>query len=290
MSGTLRAALSRRTLMSRIDRYLTGKTAAISGAGDGIGRALAQRLNQAGCHVWLCDIDETKLAETANLLDRGRARVVTRVVDCGIRDELFAWAQAVAADIPELNLLFNNAGVGYGARFEDSTEDNFKWLFDINFWGVVHATRAFLPLLKQSERAHLVNISSIFGMVGIPTQSAYNAAKFAVRGFSEALQAEYMDSNLFVSSVHPGGVQTNIARSARTDGESSLVMADADERDQQFRRLAKTTPERAADIILRGTARGKRRIMVGWDAWLILQLTKILPTHYHWITARVADD
>ena len=274
--------------MSRIDRYLTGKTAAISGAGDGIGRALAQRLNQAGCHVWLCDINETKLAETANLLDRGRARVVTRVVDCGIRDELFAWAQAVAADIPELNLLFNNAGVGYGARFEDSTEDNFKWLIDINFWGVVHATRAFLPLLKQSERPHLVNISSIFGMVGIPTQSAYNAAKFAVRGFTESLQAEYQQSNLVVTCVHPGGIQTNIARSARTDGDAEEM--DADARDARFRQLARTTPERAALIILEGIARAKPRIMVGWDAWLILQLTKILPTSYHWITARVADD
>ncbi len=276
--------------MSRIDRYFAGKKAAISGAGDGIGRALALRLNAAGCDVWLCDLNEAKLSETAGLLDHDRAKVITRIVDCGNRDELFAWAEAVAADAPAIDALFNNAGVGYGARFEDSTEDNFKWLIDINFWGVVHATRAFLPLLKQSERAHLVNISSIFGMVGIPTQSAYNAAKFAVRGFSEALQAEYMDSKLFVSSVHPGGVQTNIARSARTDGEGNLVTADADERDQQFRRLAKTTPERAADIILRGTARGKRRIMVGWDAWLILQLTKILPTRYHWITARVADD
>lgn len=274
--------------MSRIDRYLTGKTAAISGAGDGIGRALAQRLNQAGCHVWLCDINETKLAETANLLDRARARVVTRVVDCGQRDELFAWAQTVAADISELDLLFNNAGVGYGARFEDSTEDNFKWLIDINFWGVVHATRAFLPLLKQSERAHLVNISSIFGMVGIPTQSAYNAAKFAVRGFTESLQAEYQRSNLVVSCVHPGGIQTNIARSARTDGDAEEM--DPDARDARFRQLARTTPERAALIILEGIARAKPRIMVGWDAWLILQLTKILPTSYHWITARVADD
>ena len=276
--------------MSRIDRYFAGKKAAISGAGDGIGRALALRLNAAGCDVWLCDLNEAKLSETEGLLDHDRAKVITRIVDCGNRDELFAWAGAVAKDTPAIDALFNNAGVGYGARFEDSTEDNFKWLIDINFWGVVHATRAFLPLLNQSERAHLVNISSIFGMVGIPTQSAYNAAKFAVRGFSEALQAEYMDSMLFVSSVHPGGVQTNIARSARTDGEGNLVMADADERDQQFRRLAKTTPKRAADIILRGTARGKRRIMVGWDAWLILQLTKILPTRYHWITARVADD
>lgn len=274
--------------MSRIDRYLTGKTAAISGAGDGIGRALAQRLNQAGCHVWLCDINESKLAETAGLLDRARARVVTRVVDCGIRDELFAWSQAVAEDTPELDLLFNNAGVGYGARFEDSTEDNFKWLIDINFWGVVHATRAFLPLLKQSKRAHLVNISSIFGMVGIPTQSAYNAAKFAVRGFTESLQAEYRHSNLIVSCVHPGGIQTNIARAARTDGDAEEM--DAEARDARFRQLARTTPERAALIILEGVVRAKPRIMVGWDAWLILQLTKILPTSYHWITARAADD
>lgn len=274
--------------MALIDRYFQGKTAAISGAGDGIGRALSQRLNTAGCHLWLSDINPETLAETCALLDDSRGRITSQVVDCGQRDALFSWAESVRADTVSLDALFNNAGVGYGARFADSSEENFEWLIDINFWGVVHASRAFLPLLTQSERAHLVNLSSIFGMVGIPTQSAYNAAKFAVRGFSEALQAEYMDSNLFVSSVHPGGVQTNIARSARTDGADG--MADADERDQQFRRLAKTTPERAADIILRGAARGKRRIMVGWDAWLILQLTKILPTRYHWITARVIDD
>ena len=274
--------------MSLIERYFAGKTAVISGAGDGIGRALSQRLNAAGCHLWLSDINPETLAETCASLDGSRARVTSQVVDCGQRDALFSWAEAVSADTASLDALFNNAGVAYGARFADSSEENFEWLIDINFWGVVHATRAFLPLLTQSERGHLVNLSSIFGMVGIPTQSAYNAAKFAVRGFSESLQAEYLDSNLFVSSVHPGGVQTNIARSARTDGAGN--MADADERDQQFRRLAKTTPERAADIILNGTARGKRRIMVGWDAWLILQLTKILPTRYHWITARVIDD
>jgi short-subunit dehydrogenase len=125
-------------------------------------------------------------------------------------------------------------------------------------------------------------------MVGIPTQSAYNAAKFAVRGFSESLQAEYLQSSLAVTSVHPGGIQTNIARSARTDG--SGAMTEADERDEQFKKLAKTTPEQAAEIILRGTARGKRRILVGWDAWLIQQLTKILPTGYHWITARITND
>ena len=274
--------------MSLIERYFAGKTAAISGAGDGIGRALSQRLNAAGCDLWLSDINPETLADTCALLDDSKGRVTSQVIDCGQRDALFSWAEAVSTDTANLDALFNNAGVAYGARFADSSEENFEWLIDINFWGVVHATRAFLPLLTQAERGHLVNLSSIFGMVGIPTQSAYNAAKFAVRGFSESLQAEYMNSNLFVSSVHPGGVQTNIARSARTDGASN--MANADERDQQFRRLAKTTPERAAEIILNGTARGKRRIMVGWDAWLILQLTKILPTRYHWITARVAND
>ena len=274
--------------MSLIDRYFAGKTAAISGAGDGIGRALSQRLNATGCHLWLSDINPETLAETCASLDYTRGRVTSQVADCGQRNALFSWAEAVSADTRCLDALFNNAGVGYGARFADSSEENFEWLIDINFWGVVHATRAFLPLLTKSERGHLVNLSSIFGMVGIPTQSAYNAAKFAVRGFSESLQAEYLNSNLFVSSVHPGGVQTNIARSARTDGDTN--MADADERDLQFRRLAKTTPERAANIILRGTARGKRRIIVGWDAWLILQLTKILQTRYHWVTARVANE
>jgi short-subunit dehydrogenase len=288
MSVTLRAPLRRRIIMSKVDHYFFGKNAAISGAGDGIGRALAQRLNQTGCHVWLCDVNEAKLAETVSLLDRERAGVTTRVVDCGHRDELFAWAQSVAESTPEVDALFNNAGVGYGARFEDSTEANFKWLIDINFWGVVHATRAFLPLLQESKHAHLVNISSIFGMVGIPTQSAYNAAKFAVRGFSEALQAEYLDGSLHVSCVHPGGIQTNIARAARVNGSSQPDSPE--ERDAQFRRLARTTPERAAEIILTGAARAKRRIMVGWDAWLILQLTKILPTQYHWITARAAND
>ena len=288
MSGTLRALLRWRQAVTRIKSYFAGKKAAISGAGDGIGRALATQLNHAGCELWICDVNEEKLAETCAQLDTTRARVVRRTVDCGSRDQIFAWAASIADETESLDALFNNAGVGYGARFEDSTEENFQWLIDINFWGVVHATRAFLPLLQRADTGHLINLSSIFGMVGIPTQSAYNAAKFAVRGFSEALQAENMDSNLTVTCVHPGGIQTNIARAARIDG--SAQPTNAEERDAQFRKLARTTPERAAEIILNGTARGKRRVMVGWDAWLILQLTKILPTHYHWVTARVAND
>ena len=179
--------------------------------------------------------------------------------------------------------------VGYGARFEDSTEENFEWLIDINFWGVVHGTRAFLPLLKQSKRGHLVNLSSIFGMVGIPTQSAYNAAKFAVRGFSEVAPSgvpalEPICDRAFIPAACRPTLRDPRAPTAQAAWPMPMSGISS------FRRLAKTTPERAADIILRGAARGKRRIMVGWDAWLILQLTKILPTRYHWITARVIDD
>ena len=288
MSVTLRARWPKSPPVSLINRYFAGKKAAVSGAGGGIGRALAIQLNAAGCDLWLCDINPSALAETCALLDSARASVKTQVVDCGDRDQIFAWADTVAADTDTLEALFNNAGVGYGARFENSTEANYQWLMDINFWGVVHASRAFLPMLMRADRAHLINISSIFGMVGIPTQSAYNAAKFAVRGFTESLQAEYRRSSLAVSCVHPGGIRTNIARAARTDGNANH--ADADARDALFQSLARTSPEQAAEIILRGTARAKLRIMVGWDAWLILQLTKILPTGYHWITARVADD
>ena len=233
--------------MALIDHYFAGKTFAITGAGDGIGRALAIRLNRTACHLWLCDINPERLAETCALLDPDRASVTSQIVDCGNRDAVFNWAGNIAEQTTQLDGLINNAGVGYGARFADSTEDNFKWLMDINFWGVVNGTRALLPLLTQAPRGHLVNVSSIFGMVGIPTQSAYNAAKFAVRGFSEALQAEYLGTTLSVSCVHPGGIRTNIARSARTDGSAGI--ADADERDKQFQQMTHTTPERAAEII-----------------------------------------
>ena len=273
--------------MALIDHYFAGKTFAITGAGDGIGRALAIRLNRAACHLWLCDINPERLTETCSLLDPDRSSVASQIVDCGNRDAVFNWAGEISAQTSSLDGLINNAGVGYGARFADSTEDNFHWLMDIIFWGVVNGTRALLPLLTHAPRGHLVNVSSIFGMIGIPTQSAYNAAKFAVRGFSEALQAEYRGTTLSVTCVHPGGIRTNIARSARTDGAAGV--ADADERDKQFQQLARTTPERAAEIILKGTARGKRRILVGWDAWLIQQFIKLFPTSYHWVTARMAE-
>jgi len=265
--------------------YFSGKRAAISGAGDGIGRALAMALNAQGCELWLCDINSAALDDTVRALPNAQTVVHTAVVDCGRREDIDRWANEVASETSHLDALFNNAGVAYGARFEECDLDNFEWLININLWGVIRASKAFLPLLKQAPVGHLVNFSSIFGMVGIPTQTAYNTAKFGVRGFSEALQTEWRSSSIKVSSVHPGGIKTNIARSARSDGESA--QATADERDEQFRKMALTTPEKAANIILRGTEKGKKRIFVGPDAVLLQWLTQLFPTGYQILTSKL---
>ena len=169
----------------------TRQTAAITGAGDGIGRALAINLNERGIDLYLCDISQERLDTTVAMLDTTRSSVSTALVDCGSRGDIEAWAAMITAENDSLDFLFNNAGVAYGAQFREASLDNFEWLMNINYWGVVWCTKALLPLLEASPSGHLVNISSIFGMVGIATQSAYNSAKFAVRGFTESLQAEY---------------------------------------------------------------------------------------------------
>jgi short-subunit dehydrogenase len=265
----------------------SNRTAVITGAGDGIGRALAINLNSCGIDLYLCDIDRERLDATAGMLNSDGVTVSTAVVDCGNREQIETWAAMICAENDSLDFLFNNAGVGYASPFRDASLENFEWLMNINYWGVVWSTKAFLPLLEASTAGHLVNISSIFGMVGIATQSAYNSAKFAVRGFTESLQAEYWDSPLTVTCVHPGGIATNIALRARTDGEASDV-SDA-ERDQAFKQVARTTPEKAAQVILKGTLAGRRRGFIGWDAWLMHTLTKFLPTSYHAITAKLGS-
>ena len=229
----------------------TRQTAAITGAGDGIGRALAINLNERGIDLYLCDISQERLDTTVAMLDTTRSSVSTALVDCGNRGDIEAWAATITAENDCLDFLFNNAGVAYGAQFREASLDNFEWLMNINYWGVVWSTKALLPLLEASPSGHLVNISSIFGMVGIATQSAYNSAKFAVRGFTESLQAEYRGTALTVTCVHPGGIATNIALRARTDGESSEVSAE--ERDESFKQVARTSPTKAAQVIMKGT-------------------------------------
>lgn len=254
-----------------------GRVAAITGAASGIGRALALDLAKRGCHLALSDIDEVGLAETVTLCEGAGVKVTSQRLDVADRDALFAWADAVVADHGKVNLIFNNAGVALAATVEAMSYEDFTWLMNINFWGVVHGTQAFLPHLQTSGDGHIVNISSVFGLVGIPSQSAYNAAKFAVRGFTEALRIELDAAKCGVSAtvVHPGGIKTNIARNGRVY-ESEFGRAGTREAlDKQFDRIAFTSPKGAAKQILAAVKANRRRTLIGADAHVIDFLARL---------------
>ena len=269
-------------------RSFVDRVAAITGAASGIGRALALELAAERCHLALSDVDERGLAETARLAGEHGVRVGTARIDVARRDEVHRWADAVAREHGRVNLVFNNAGVGLGATIEAMSYDDFEWLMGIDFWGVVHGTKAFLPHLKASGDGHVVNVSSIFGLVGIPTQGAYNAAKFAVRGFTEALREELDIAGVAVSAtcVHPGGVKTNIAQMARLDPSiGDVTGGDVDAARAGFERVALTTPRAAARKILRGVRRKARRVLVGGDAYVVDLMQRLMPARYQVLVA-----
>ena len=256
--------------------YSSGKSAVITGAGSGIGRALAQQLNREGCTLFLSDVDTEGLTETVASLDRPEVATHTQCVDVADKLAMDAWAESIAAQQPAVDIVINNAGVGYSDRVDEADYASVQWLMGINFWGVVHGTTAFLPLLKRAPRGHLVNISSIFGMIGVPTQSAYNASKFAVRGYTEALRLEMQDSNVHVCCVHPGGVGTNIARSSRGGGNTMS----ADEKAAMFEHYVRTTAQSAAAQIIRAVEKQQPRLLIGSDAKFIHFLTRLFPVSY----------
>tara|TARA_R110002110_G_scaffold415785_1_gene655792 strand:+ start:233 stop:1057 length:825 start_codon:yes stop_codon:yes gene_type:complete len=256
--------------------YSTGKSAVITGAGSGIGRALARQLNREGCALFLSDVDTGGLAETVASLERKDVPVAQQQVDVSDKAAMDHWAAAIAEQQPAVDIVVNNAGVAYSARVDECNYDDVQWLMGINFWGVVHGTMAFLPLLKAAPQGHLVNISSIFGMIGVPTQSAYNAAKFAVRGYTEALRMEMDGSNVHVCCVHPGGVGTNIARRSR-GGPADVT---ADEKAALFDQHVRTTAESAANQIIAAVAKRKPRLILGPDAKFINLLTRLFPVSY----------
>jgi butyryl-CoA dehydrogenase len=264
--------------MKRFD----GRVAAITGAGSGIGRALARDLADRGTHLALSDIDEVGLGETVQLCEGKGVKVTAQRVDVADRAAVFAWADQVVADHGKVHLVFNNAGVALGATVEAMSYDDFEWLMDINFWGVVHGTKAFLPHLIETGEGHIVNLSSVFGLLSIPSQSAYNAAKFAVRGFTDALRIELDVARNGVSctTVHPGGIKTNIVRNARMDDSATAFTSGTPDVGTEFDKIAMTTPEKAARQILKAVERNRRRALIGPDA-KALDLISRLPAAVH---------
>ena len=249
---------------------LNGRIAAITGAGSGIGRALAEELARRGAHLALSDVDEVGLAETVTRCEGHGVKVTSQRLDVADRAAVFAWAEAVVADHGSVHVIVNNAGVALGATIEAMAIEDFEWLMNINFWGVVHGTQAFLPHLKASGEGHIVNISSVFGLMSIPSQSAYNAAKFAVRGFTDSLRMELEIEGAPVSSttVHPGGIKTNIVRNSRIDDSVAEVSGGKAEAAKQFDKIARTKPAKAATVIADAIEADKRRVLIGPDARL----------------------
>jgi NAD(P)-dependent dehydrogenase (short-subunit alcohol dehydrogenase family) len=260
-------------------KSVKGKVAAITGAGSGIGRATAELLARNGCNVAISDVNEQGLAETAGKCRAHGVQVRAARVDVAKREAVYAWAEEVARELGAVHIIINNAGVALGATIEDTRYEDFEWLMNIDFWGVVYGTKAFLPHLKAAGEGHIVNISSVFGLIGVPTQAAYNAAKFAVKGFTEALRQELEVEGLpiGVTCVHPGGIKTNIARSARMSPREGWV----DEKSSaDFEKLFSTTPERAAAHILSAILGNQRRKLIGADAVLIDVMQRMMPTLY----------
>lgn len=265
-----------------------GSAAAITGAASGIGRALALELASRGTDVALGDVDQAGLESIAKEItdSHGRRAAISRV-DVADPLQVQKFALSATTEFPALNLVVNNAGVALLGQFDEFDLNQMAWLMDINFWGVVRGTRAFLPHLKTRPQAHIVNISSIFGIIAPPGQSAYSASKFAVRGFSEALRHELAMSNspVRLSVVHPGGVKTNIARKARA-GSSLRESRNPNEIGDQFERMARTTASQAARRIVQGIERNEPRILIGSDARFLDIIQRLRPAAYWSLLAR----
>lgn len=252
------------------------QVAVITGAASGIGKALAIKLADKGCHLALADKDFDGLENLQQQIEVKGVECFIAGLDVSDNQAFIVFAQQTNDKFNRVDMLFNNAGVSLIDSVEKQTLEDFHWLMNINFWGVVHGTHAFLPYLKASPSAHIVNVSSLFGLLSLPFQSAYNSSKHAVRGFTEALKMEMAGSNLAVHCVHPGGIKTNITNNAKvsTNGApKSQLIAD-------FNKLAKTTAEQAADIILVGIEKKQRRILVGGDAKLLDRIARWFPSSY----------
>lgn len=261
-------------------RQLKNKVCVITGASSGIGAACAKAMAAQGAIVIGCDLRLDMLETVAEEINQSGGRMEAYQVDVSDRDGVFALADKIEKDHGGADVVLNNAGVAHSAPVEEMTMDNFQWVMDIDFWGVVHGTQAFLPHMLKRGSGHIANVSSIFGLIGVPNQSAYNAAKFAVLGFTEALRHEMKEhKDIGVTCIHPGGINTNIVRHARfqqgpdADGEREEAI-------QRFQKLTITQPAGAAKAILKGIRKNKARVLIGPDAVIVDWARRLFPTHY----------
>jgi NAD(P)-dependent dehydrogenase (short-subunit alcohol dehydrogenase family) len=259
---------------------LKGRTAVITGAAGGIGRAIAAALARRGCHVALADIDDAGLADAASAIAAADVRISRHHLDVSDRDAIAAFPERVVAEHGWVDVLVNNAGVALGGTFLEVANSDFDWLFGINFWGVVRMTRAFLPYLQKSEEAWLVNISSLFGLIAPPGQTAYAASKFAVRSFSEVLrhELELAKPCIGVTVVHPGGIATSIAKNARLP--SSLTSEEVTKRQKFFDSHLTMPPEIAGETIVCDVEKRKARMLIGSDAKFAALVERLMPVNY----------
>lgn len=268
-------------------KNFNNKVAAITGAGSGIGQQLAVLLAKQGCHLALSDVNEQGLLKTLELIKDMGVRATLDKVNVADLEEVRAWAEKVQQDHGSINMIFNNAGVALGSTVEGASYDELEWIVGINFWGVVYGTKEFLPRIKKTGDGHVVNISSLFGLTAQPTQSAYNATKFAVRGFTESLRQELDIENCGVSAlcVHPGGIRTNIANAAKMNDSLRALGMSPEKSARSFNKLLRCPPEEAARQILEAVQKDKRRLLIGNDAKAIDLIQRILPTGYQKVTA-----
>lgn len=254
----------------------------ITGAASGIGRALATRLaREPIAGIAVSDVNADGLKETEKLINQPHLKVTTHLVNVADEAEMRRFVEEVVENHGRVTHVINNAGVALGGTISDVSLDDIRWLIDINFWGVVHGTKLFLPHLEKEKSAHIVNFSSLFGIIAPPGQAAYAASKFAVRGFTEAIRHELEGTNIAVSVVHPGGVKTNIANHARIGAGVTITEKELAERKEKMNRnLSRTTPEQAAEIIVKGIKARNPRIIVGADARLLSFVGRFFPRRY----------
>lgn len=263
-------------------KSLTNKIAVVTGAGSGIGRALALQLAAQGAQLALCDVNADNLQQTVDIASAHGVKVYSAAVDVSNRQAVQVFADNVERALGAADIVINNAGVALTQTVEQMQRSDFEWVMNINFYGVINGCEAFLPQLKSRKDAHIVNISSIFGIIGVPSQSAYNASKFAVKGFSEALRQELKTSHpqIHVTCVHPGGIKTNIARNARVSTDMFGRQASKTQLANDFDRLAATTAEEAARQIIRAIEKNQKRLLIGTDAKVLDAMQRLLPNHY----------